>query len=412
MGIRCGSQVTVCRYPVSFDTYSGCSHGCKYCFARAIGDINNIKPLNCIKQLRRFVGGWRTNDTKWCDWNIPVHFGGTSDPFQPAEVFHGLSYAALEVFAETGYPVIISTKGRAIIRPEYLSLLKKCNAVVQVSAVCSAYDEIEPGAPGFAERLKMVEALSDNCKRVIIRAQPYFPEALDDLVSNMKQFKAAGAYGITVEGIKFKKKKPGTVKVDGDFCIPERVLGVHYNTIKEAAHSYGMAFFCAENRLRKYGDSLACCGCGDMEGFTGNLYNSLELRMGFNAMPTDRMKEAGTAGCFSAIAQNTLSARILRAESFAAMIKKSAEKKVSVLHTEEESLRFTIWLKSTGIKPQEINKLTGTLMASHYLCTKREGQYAVPTPEQFDKLRKSHHIKTIPSDIIRIVYGDRKTVKQ
>ena len=42
-------------------------------------------------------------------------------------------------------------------------------------------------------------------------------------------------------------------------------------------------------------------------------------------------------------------------------------------------------------------------MSSHYLCTKKDGQCAVPTPEQFEKLRKCPKIVSAPSDIAAIV---------
>ena len=82
--------------------------------------------------------------------------GGLSDPFQPAERELGISLKALEVFSETGYPFIVSTKGRLVAEEPYLSLLRECNAVVQISMVCSSYDRMEPGAPTFEERLEMV----------------------------------------------------------------------------------------------------------------------------------------------------------------------------------------------------------------------------------------------------------------
>lgn len=34
MGCKCGSQIILCNLPVRFDTYRGCSHGCRYCFAQ------------------------------------------------------------------------------------------------------------------------------------------------------------------------------------------------------------------------------------------------------------------------------------------------------------------------------------------------------------------------------------------
>ena len=407
MGVDCGSQAVLCEYPVRLDTYSGCSHGCKYCFARTKVDIEKVTMKNCAKQLRSFIEGKRNGVTKWCDWAIPLHWGGLSDPFQPIERRGGASLECLKVFAETKYPVIISTKGKLITDEPYLSILRECNAVVQVSMVCSSYDRMEPGAPSFDERLSMVARLAGNCRRVIVRAQPYITGVKREFLSNVPRFAEAGAHGVTVEGMKFKKGKPGLVKVRGDYCYPEDLLEAHYALIRDACHDAGLAFYCAENRLRPMGDSPACCGCGDLPGFRGNRFNAVSLLNGIDCAPTDRMKEVGTAMCFKAIHQSPGSSIELRKESFASQMAKETEsyQRDTRYHTEEETLAFTRWLKSTGIKAREINELTGTQMATHYLCTTPGGQTAVPTAELFTRLRRSPKLRSVPDYILRIVYG-------
>lgn len=407
MGVDCGSQAVLCEYPVRLDTYSGCSHGCKYCFARTKVDIEKVTMKNCAKQLRGFIEGKRNGVTKWCDWAIPLHWGGLSDPFQPVERRAGASIECLKIFAETKYPVIISTKGKLITEEPYLSILRECNAVVQVSMVCSSYDRMEPGAPSFEERLSMVARLAGNCRRVIVRAQPYITGVKREFLSNIPRFAKAGAHGVTVEGMKFKKGKPGLVKVRGDYCYPEDLLEAHYALIRDACHDAGLAFFCAENRLRPMGDSPACCGCGDLPGFRGNRFNAVSLLNGIDCAPTERMKEVGTAMCFKAIHQSPGSSIELRKESFASQMAKETEsyQRDTRYHTEEETLAFTRWLKSTGIKSREINELTGTQMATHYLCTTPGGQTAVPTAELFTRLRRSPKLRSVPDYILRIVYG-------
>lgn len=407
MWVDCGSQAVLCEYPVRLDTYSGCSHGCKYCFARTKVDIEKVTMKNCAKQLRGFIEGKRNGVTKWCDWAIPLHWGGLSDPFQPVERRAGASLECLKIFAETKYPVIISTKGKLITEEPYLSILRECNAVVQVSMVCSSYDRMEPGAPSFEERLSMVARLAGNCRRVIVRAQPYITGVKREFLSNIPRFAKAGAHGVTVEGMKFKKGKPGLVKVRGDYCYPEDLLEAHYALIRDSCHDAGLAFFCAENRLRPMGDSPACCGCGDLPGFRGNRFNAVSLLNGIDCAPTERMKEVGTAMCFKAIHQSPGSSIELRKESFASQMAKETEsyQRDTRYHTEEETLAFTRWLKSTGIKAREINELTGTQMATHYLCTTPGGQTAVPTAELFTRLRRSPKLRSVPDYILRIVYG-------
>ena len=158
---NCGSQCWLCDMPIRFDTYKGCTHGCKYCFVQRNGkyDISKVQKGEGMKALMSWIQGKRTSETNWCDWNIPLHWGGVSDPFQPCEHYYRMSYNALRVFAETKYPFVVSTKGRIIAEPEYLELLKKCNCVVQISMVCSSYDKLEEGAPYLKNVWKLRERL-------------------------------------------------------------------------------------------------------------------------------------------------------------------------------------------------------------------------------------------------------------
>ena len=86
MGCSCGSQVILCNLPVRFDTYVGCSHGCRYCFAQKKTDISKIRKGDTPQSLRDFIEGKRGYETHWVDLNIPIHWGGMSDPFQPIEL--------------------------------------------------------------------------------------------------------------------------------------------------------------------------------------------------------------------------------------------------------------------------------------------------------------------------------------
>lgn len=319
MGVACGSQASLCEFPVRLDTYSGCSHGCRYCFAQAKTDIAVVRPDKCVKQVMSFAGGGRTVETNWCDWRIPLHWGGLSDPFQPAEREHGVSLEVLKVLRETQYPFIVSTKGVLVSQEPYLTLLSECNAVVQISMVCSKYDRMEPGAPTFEERVEMLRRLEGNVKKLVVRAQPYMTQVRDEFVANIPRIAEAGADAVTVEGMKFKRKKPGLVRVGGDFCYPEERLRGDYEAIREACHEAGIGFFCAENRLRSMGDGTACCGCGDVEGFEGNGFNAVSLLNGSGAGPTEAMRRAGTAACFKSVYQDPGMSAVISRKSFEEM---------------------------------------------------------------------------------------------
>ena len=52
MGCKCGTQVILCNLPVRFDTYKGCSHGCKYCFVQKKANIAKIQRDETVEALR------------------------------------------------------------------------------------------------------------------------------------------------------------------------------------------------------------------------------------------------------------------------------------------------------------------------------------------------------------------------
>lgn len=315
---NCGSQCWLCDMPIRFDTYKGCTHGCKYCFVQRNGkyDISKVQKGEGVKALMSWIQGKRTSETNWCDWNIPLHWGGVSDPFQPCERYYKMSYNALRVFAETKYPFVVSTKGRIIAEPEYLELPRKCNCVVQISMVCSSYDKLEEGAPTFEERLEIARKVAPNVKRLIVRIQPYMHEVYGEVYENLEKFKAAGAYGVIVEGMKFASKRPGLVKVAGDYTYPKALIESDILKLKQRAHELGLALYSGENRTRELGDSLCCCGVSDLPGFKVNEYNLNHLLHGGKPAKTSQMQKTGTAMCFQSLYQNTANSRRLRGESF------------------------------------------------------------------------------------------------
>lgn len=213
----------------------------------------------------------------------------------------------MKLLAETKYPVVISTKGKLCIDKEYLDILKECNVVMQVSCVSKYYDNIEKGAPKYQERLNMIETLSKNVQRVVVRCQPYMPQVKHDILKNsLNDFKNAGAYGVIFEGMKYtgrpKNIKYELQRVGNDLCYNKNMLQEHFELFKTKAHELDMKFFVGENRLRQMGDSLCCCGCDDL--FQVNTFNCNHLLNGDKTKPTESMKVIGTGSISHALDQS------------------------------------------------------------------------------------------------------------
>ena len=320
--ISCGLQCVNCPYPIHLDTYSGCSHACRYCFANEKLTIANIKPLNNANALRSFINGHRTLETKWCDWDIPLHWGANSDPFQACETEYKRTLECLQIFAETKYPFIISTKNPVLACKEpYISLLSQCNVVFQISMACSKYDKLEPGAPSYEKRLKAAKILSKRVQRVIARVQPYFIDCKKDIIAELPRYKEAGIYGIIVEGYKTKKKHKGLIKDGSRYKFPMDILADHCKQIKAEAHNNGLMFFQSDDGIDHLSDDLACCGTVGLEGFKPNTYTLSYLAYQPDiAIPTEAMKQIGTTRPFRSIRQSQAWELHIKDKSFVDML--------------------------------------------------------------------------------------------
>jgi len=326
------------------DTYKGCTHDCKYCFTYRKYDIKSIKTNDGPECLLNFIQGKRIENTRWCDWNIPIHIGGLSDPFQPVEKQKRITYKCLELLAKYKYPFVISTKSTLPATTEYLEILSKCNFVYQVSMLCSEYDKLETGAPSYEERLKSLKPISKIAKRVIIRLQPYIVDYHKQILANIKRIKDQGIYGVVIEGVKMHKATPGLVKIGADFCYPKKLLEQKFLEIKTECKKYGLAFFCGENRLRYLGDSLCCCGTEGLDGYrhnTANLNHYLYDRENF--VFTELMKSPKTATPFRAICQRAGAGRVLAQASYESIMESCTrdKDKIKIFLGEDYPLAIT-----------------------------------------------------------------------
>lgn len=296
----------ICDYPIHFDTYRGCSHKCEYCFTSQIKAKKEIRPLKATKAIKNFINGRRESDTAWCDWDIPIKWGGTSDPFQACEKEYGISLAYLRLFAETKYPFIVSTKNPVLAAGEpYLSLLSQCNCVFQISMACSEYDKLETGAPTYEERLKAAKILSQHVTRLIVRVQPFFPKYFEEILKQIPCYAQSGAYGVIVEGY-YDTRKHEDMQRDGKkYDFPLDVLVPMFKQIREECHKYGLRFFSGEDRIRFLGDDLSCCGTEGLDEFKPNKFNIQHLAFDENCEPTQRMKQQGGVYCFKSTNQCT-----------------------------------------------------------------------------------------------------------
>lgn len=289
--IQCGVTCLNCDFPIHLDTYIGCSHKCKYCRVKRVKNIDIITVSKSDVKLKNFISGKRNTMTRWCDWDIPLQWGANSDPFQECEKEYQESLRCLEIFAESKYPFIVTTKNPVLLTEEpYFSLIKECNAVIQCSMACDKYDRLETGAPAFRQRLEAMKTLAPYVKRTISRLCPYFPDALRDILAALPMHKDAGIQGVIVSGFCSNRKHPQMEKYGGRWMFPNDLLFPQYKKIKERCHELGLEFTCVESGLSWLSDSTTCCGVSGLDGFIPNTYNLDHIALG-DAKSTPAMEK-------------------------------------------------------------------------------------------------------------------------
>lgn len=181
-----GNEGDRCHYPTRLDTYGcGCQHNCGYCYARSLLDFrklwNPAQPsIANINKIRHTIR------TKLAPGEI-VRLGGMTDCFQPLERENRITYQTIKALNEMGVGYLIVTKSGLIAERDYLDVMDRNLAHIQVS-ITSTDDGIsrrmEPGASLPKERIAAVEKLQEEGFDVSVRLSPFIPEFVDLEVIN------------------------------------------------------------------------------------------------------------------------------------------------------------------------------------------------------------------------------------
>ncbi|BBZ38990.1 Rv2578c family radical SAM protein [Mycobacterium conspicuum] len=210
------------RYTVN--GYRGCSHACRYCFARPTHeylefdcgndfDTQVVVKINVAEVLRRELRrpSWRRETHK------TVALGTNTDPYQRAEGRYALMPGIITALAESGTPLSILTKGTLLRRD--LPLIAQAAQHVPVSVAVSLavgdpelHREVEPGTPTPQARLGLITAIRDaglDCHVMVAPVLPHLTDSVEHLDGLLGQIAAAGATGVTVFGLHLRGSTRG-----------------------------------------------------------------------------------------------------------------------------------------------------------------------------------------------------------
>ncbi|OHT19538.1 Radical SAM superfamily protein [Sphingomonas haloaromaticamans] len=183
----------------------GCEHGCIYCFARPTHAYHDLSPgldfesrlfakPDAPALLRRELmkPGYRVG---------PIAMGTNTDPYQPIEGEWRITRGILEVLAETGHPLTITTKSDRVMRDiDLLAPMAEKGLAAVALSVTSLTPEIartiEPRAPRPERRLAAVRALRAAGVPTFVSIAPVIPAITDHEMEHLVEAAAdAGAIG-------------------------------------------------------------------------------------------------------------------------------------------------------------------------------------------------------------------------
>ncbi len=271
------SPLCTCPPKYSYSPYTGCGHGCRYCYASSyIRNFFSPRPKREVVKLL-------SRDLRKIDLSLPITIANSSDPYQPLERELMLTRKSLEVLKRFGAKVQIVTKSSLFVRD--LDLLANMNAAVSVTVTTldeSLARKIEPGAPSPKERIEAIRKATEAGVPVSARVDPIIPYLNDDfeeLKQLIEELAAAGVKHVTSSTYKvrpdnFRRMVEAFPELENKwrrlyFDEGEKLGGYRYlplkirkhvlEKVKELVESRGMTFAVCREGFRNL-NSAVCDG--------------------------------------------------------------------------------------------------------------------------------------------------------
>lgn len=170
-----------CKYPTRLDTYGcGCQHDCSYCYAKSLlwfrRQWNAKEPaIADIKDIEKVVNKIEPGTI--------LRLGGMTDCFQPIEKDHHITWQTIQLLNKRKIGYLIVTKSAMIASDEYMAILDKDLAHIQVT-VTTLDDEFYKmrkyeKADLPSDRVNAILKLQDAGYDVQIRLSPLIEQFMD-----------------------------------------------------------------------------------------------------------------------------------------------------------------------------------------------------------------------------------------
>ena len=193
------STLCTCPPKLTFNPYTGCDHGCTYCYASSyIPRFSQCRPKKNLIQRIRSEAAKLTGEI--------ISISNSSDPYPRLEAKMRLMRSCLETLSGHKCKVQIITKSSLVTRD--IDLLTKITSMVSMT-ITTDDEEIarllEPYAPSVSERLKAVQKLVQKGLPTAVRIDPIIPFVNDRFEKLVETFAVLGVKHITSSTYKVKQ---------------------------------------------------------------------------------------------------------------------------------------------------------------------------------------------------------------
>ena len=192
------SSMCTCPPKLTFNPYTGCDHGCVYCYA------SNYIPkfVSCRPKKGLLERLWR-EAAKLKGETISV--ANSSDPYPRLEATAELTRRCLEILAESDCRIQIITKSTLVIRDD--DVLSKVPSTVALTITTDDSEVarlLEPHAPSPHARLRAAEDLIGKGIPVSVRIDPVIPFVNDKPERLVAALASIGVNHVTSSTYKIK----------------------------------------------------------------------------------------------------------------------------------------------------------------------------------------------------------------
>jgi DNA repair photolyase len=169
------SNLPVCEY--SANPYTGCTHGCRYCYASFMKRFTgHTEPWGTFLDVKTWTE--ISNPQKYAGKELFI--GSVTDPYLPQEKHYKRTRALLEQLKGSGIKISIATKSDLILRDlDLLKTFPEARISWSVNTLDENFKNDMDNAVSIERRLAAMETFHHAGIRTTCFISPIFPELTD-----------------------------------------------------------------------------------------------------------------------------------------------------------------------------------------------------------------------------------------